>query len=68
MLDRVHARKPRSGRGLMSINRSPDFVDLKCMNFTSKGTREILVAGCQEHMFKVDVEKGIITETVGINP
>jgi PAB-dependent poly(A)-specific ribonuclease subunit 2 len=34
------------------------------MNFTSKGTREILVAGCQENMFKVDVEKGIIADTV----
>ena len=34
------------------------------MNFTSKGTREILVAGCQEKMFKVDVEKGTIVETV----
>lgn len=35
------------------------------MNFTSKGTREILVAGCQDKMFKIDVEKGAITETVG---
>lgn len=34
------------------------------MNFTSKGTREILVAGCQDQMFKVNVEKGTITETV----
>lgn len=34
------------------------------MNFTSKGTREILVAGCQDRMFKLDVEKGAITETV----
>ncbi|KAF2001926.1 PAB-dependent poly(A)-specific ribonuclease-like protein subunit pan2 [Amniculicola lignicola CBS 123094] len=41
-----------------------DFKDLKCMNFTSKGTREILIAGCQEQMFKVDVEKGTVTETV----
>ena len=36
------------------------------MNFTSKGTREILVAGCQEKMFKVDVEKGIVTDTVKV--
>ncbi|CAO2655579.1 Nn.00g043820.m01.CDS01 [Neocucurbitaria sp. VM-36] len=43
---------------------SADFKDLKCMNFTSKGTREILVAGCQDQMFKVDVEKGIITDTL----
>jgi PAB-dependent poly(A)-specific ribonuclease subunit 2 len=39
---------------------------MTCMNFTSKGTREILVAGCQNQMFKVDVEKGIITHTVGL--
>lgn len=36
------------------------------MNFTSKGTREILVAGCQDRMFKVDVEKGAIIETVSV--
>lgn len=35
------------------------------MNFTSKGTREILVAGCQDTMFKIDIEKGTITDTVG---
>ena len=46
------------------ICRSNEFKDLKCMNFTSKGTREILVAGCQDRMFKLDVEKGAITETV----
>jgi PAB-dependent poly(A)-specific ribonuclease subunit 2 len=34
------------------------------MNFTSKGTREILVAGCQDKMFKVDVEKGTIVDAV----
>jgi len=44
--------------------RSTEFKDLRCMNFTSKGTREILVAGCQDRMFKVDVEKGAIIETV----
>jgi len=36
------------------------------MNFTSKGTREILVAGCQEQMFKIDVEKGTVTDTVSL--
>jgi hypothetical protein len=36
------------------------------MNFTSKGTREILVAGCQEQMFKVDVEKGTVVDTVSL--
>ncbi|KAF2635376.1 hypothetical protein P280DRAFT_411570 [Massarina eburnea CBS 473.64] len=43
---------------------SPDFKELRCMNFTSKGTREILVAGCQEKMFKVDVDKGVVTDTL----
>jgi PAB-dependent poly(A)-specific ribonuclease subunit 2 len=43
---------------------SVEFKDLTCMNFTSKGTREILVAGCQDTMFKVDVGKGTITATV----
>ncbi|KAI4925267.1 poly(A)-specific ribonuclease [Alternaria conjuncta] len=43
---------------------SAEFKDMTCMNFTSKGTREILVAGCQAQMFKVDVEKGIITHTL----
>jgi hypothetical protein len=37
------------------------------MNFTSKGTREILVAGCQDQMFKVDVEKGVVVNTVGLH-
>jgi PAB-dependent poly(A)-specific ribonuclease subunit 2 len=36
------------------------------MNFTSKGTREILLAGCQDQMFKVDVEKGTVIDTVGL--
>ncbi|KAF2262002.1 PAB-dependent poly(A)-specific ribonuclease subunit PAN2 [Lojkania enalia] len=43
---------------------SNEFHDLHCMNFTSKGTREILVAGCQESMFKIDVDKGVITDTL----
>jgi hypothetical protein len=46
------------------FSRNADFKELRCMNFTSKGTREILVAGCQDKMFKVDVEKGTIVETV----
>lgn len=34
------------------------------MSFTSKGTHEIIVAGRQRQMFKVDVEKGTVTQTV----
>ncbi|KAF1911381.1 PAB-dependent poly(A)-specific ribonuclease subunit PAN2 [Ampelomyces quisqualis] len=46
---------------------SPEFKDLKCMNFTSKGTREILIAGCQDQMFKIDVEKGTLTDTLPVD-
>ncbi|KAF2802391.1 PAB-dependent poly(A)-specific ribonuclease subunit PAN2 [Mytilinidion resinicola] len=52
-------------RGLTQWHLADDvFADLRCMNFTSKGTREVLVAGCQDHMFKVNVDKGIIVETI----
>lgn len=39
-------------------------TDLRCMSFTSKGSNEILVAGCQSQMYKIDVYKGVITSTV----
>src|SRR6516162_10353238 len=32
--------------------------DLRCMSFTSKGTSEILLAGLQDTMFVIDVNKG----------
>lgn len=44
--------------------RHDNMKDLRCMSFTSKGTLEILVAGCQDAMFKIDVEKGRIVEEV----
>jgi hypothetical protein len=37
------------------------------MAFTSKGVHEVLVAGCQETMYKIDVDKGVITSTVCLN-
>lgn len=39
-----------------------DMKDLRCMSFTSKGTNEILVAGLQDQMFVIDVNKGAITK------
>jgi hypothetical protein len=36
------------------------------MSFTSKAANEILVAGLQDQMFTVDVNKGEITKTVCI--
>lgn len=38
--------------------------DLRCMSFTTKDAKEILVAGLQDVMFIVNVEKGEITKTV----
>lgn len=52
-------------RGLISFQSShDDMKDLHCMSFTSKGTSEILVAGLQDHMFTIDVEKGTVTKQV----
>ncbi|KAA8565576.1 hypothetical protein EYC84_009428 [Monilinia fructicola] len=41
-----------------------DMKDLRCMSYTSRGTSEILVAGLQDQMFVIDVDKGIITKQV----
>lgn len=34
------------------------------MSFTSKSANEVLVAGQQDTIFKIDVERGTIIETV----
>jgi len=34
------------------------------MSYTNKGTGEIVVAGLQDQMFVIDVEKGTITKQV----
>lgn len=38
------------------------------MSFTSKATSEILVAGLQDTMFVIDVNKGEIVKRVGAPP
>ena len=38
------------------------------MSYTSKGTSEILVAGWQNAMFVIDVDKGVITKEVCFGP
>ena len=38
--------------------------DLQCMSFVNKNNSEILVAGCQNTMFKIDIEKGIVVQEV----
>jgi hypothetical protein len=41
-----------------------DMKDLRCMSFTSKGTSELLVAGLQDVMFTIDIEKGTVLKQV----
>ncbi|KAL3422025.1 PAB-dependent poly(A)-specific ribonuclease subunit PAN2 [Phlyctema vagabunda] len=41
-----------------------EMKDLRCMSYTSKGTAEILVAGVQDIMFVIDVDKGTITKQI----
>ena len=38
--------------------------DLRCMSYLGKGNATIIVAGCQDIMLKIDVEKGKIVEQV----
>ncbi|KAI9840489.1 MAG: poly(A)-specific ribonuclease [Sclerophora amabilis] len=39
-------------------------TDLRCMSYTSKGTSEVLVAGLQNMMFTIDVEKGQVMREI----
>lgn len=38
--------------------------DLRCMSFTSKGTSEIIIAGLQDNMLVVDLNKGEVVKQV----
>lgn len=44
------------------------FLELQCMSFIAKGSNELLVAGIQDQMFKIDVERGEVIETVRAMP
>lgn len=48
----------------LDTNSADDMKDLRCMSFTSKATSEILVAGLQNTMFVIDVNKGEIVKRV----
>lgn len=48
----------------MPCHSDEEMSDLRCMSFTSKATSEILVAGLQNTMFVVDVNKGEIVKRV----
>lgn len=39
-------------------------VELRCMSFLGKDTSTIVVAGCQNVMYKVDVSSGQIVQQV----
>ncbi|KIW04435.1 hypothetical protein, variant 1 [Verruconis gallopava] len=53
----------RRGLGIWHLA-DQNFTDLQCMSFTSKDATEILVAGMQNTMFRIDVEKGAILEII----
>lgn len=41
-----------------------NFTELQCMSFTSKDATEVLVAGMQSTMFRIDMEKGALLEII----
>ena len=38
--------------------------DLRCMGYMGKDHNQIVVAGCQNTMLKIDIEKGRVIEVV----
>ncbi|GJN82195.1 PAB-dependent poly(A)-specific ribonuclease subunit PAN2 [Purpureocillium lilacinum] len=44
--------------------RHDDMKDLRCMSFTSKGTAEIIVAGLQDKMLVIDLNKGEVVKQI----
>ena len=49
---------------LKVLRRLDSMKALCCMSFLGKSSSEILVAGCQNIMFKIDIEQGRITQEV----
>ena len=56
----MHSRK----RKLKVVIRESAMKDLRCMSFLGRDQARIVVAGCQDVMFKIDIEKGTIVEQV----
>lgn len=53
-----------SRRGLTQWHLALDgMTDLCCMSFTTRDATELIVAGCQTQMYRIDVEKGTVTDT-----
>ncbi|KAL9029431.1 MAG: hypothetical protein Q9196_002325 [Gyalolechia fulgens] len=55
---------PNSPQMLNRGYSEPSMIALQCMSFVDKDTSEILVAGCQSDMYRIDVEKGVIVKQV----
>lgn len=53
----------RRGLAQWHIGRN-EMLDLQCMSFTGKGTDQIVVAGLQQQMYRIDVEFGNIVEAL----
>ena len=56
-----------SRRGLAQWHvAGPDMLDLRCMAFIGKGpaSEEVVVAGCQQQMYRINFEKGSVTDTI----
>ncbi|KAH0601491.1 hypothetical protein MHUMG1_00367 [Metarhizium humberi] len=58
--DYPHTRQESANRG----TRHDDMKELRCMSFTSKGTAEIIVAGLQDTMLVIDLNKGEVVKQI----
>jgi PAB-dependent poly(A)-specific ribonuclease subunit 2 len=47
------------------VARHDDMKDLRCMTFMPKNNNEILVAGSQDTMLVIDLQKGEVVKQVG---
>ena len=54
-------------QGLTGNCRTGAMKNLSCMSYVGKGNAFIVVAGCQDMMLKIDVEKGRIVEEVDLD-
>ena len=48
----------------MQESRDGTMKDLRCMSYLGKDNAMIIAAGCQDVMFKIDIEKGRVVEEV----
>ena len=48
----------------MQDSREGAMKDLRCMSYLGKDNALLIAAGCQNTMFKIDIEKGRVVEEV----